>query len=270
MQIYFCETYREWIKQWMKEQPKGGHGVSLRLAEAIGVSTVLISQILNGQREMQLEHAHSAAKFMHLNKKETEFFILLVCREKAGTKELADYWSEKIDAFRSSVTQIKDQVKTDIDLNETAKAQFYSHWLYSAVRLSTDIPELKTPAQIAKKLGTNIEQVTNIIGFLVENGLCSLVNGKYKMAARSTFLDKESPWFYSRQIQWRHKAIQKMENTRDDQVFYTGPMVISKKDFTWIGENIVKKAIKNVSQKAIDSESEMLACLNIDWFPVCD
>jgi hypothetical protein len=80
-------------------------------------------------------------------------------------------------------------------------------------------------------------------------------------------LDAESPWIYSRQLQWRQKALQKMESEDKKALFYTGPMVISEKDQNWIREKILQ-VIKEVTDRARESKSEVLFCLNVDWFPL--
>jgi hypothetical protein len=174
---------------------------------------------------------------------------------------------KKINHLRLSSTEIKNQVPRDIQLTEQAKAQFYSHWHYSAVRLMTDIPGKQTASEISETLNLKISTVNKILDFLVQNKLCTYQSGKYKMAAQNTHLESDSPWIYSRQIQWRQKAVQSMNQENTESVYYTGTMVLSEKDKAWVREKIIQ-TIREVSEQARKSPSEKLMCLNIDWFDV--
>lgn len=87
------------------------------------------------------------------------------------------------------------------------------------------------------------------------------------MLVQNTHLESESPWIYSRQLQWRQKAIQSMESENKSSLYYTGPMVLSEKDKVLIKEKLIQ-TIKEVTDRARKSHSEVLMCLNIDWFDV--
>ena len=52
-----------------------------------------------------------------------------------------------------------------------------------------------------------------------------------------------------------------MEELSDQELYFTGPMVLSKKT----GEEQVA-TISKVTKKTEDSPFEVLACLNVDWF----
>ena len=63
------------------------------------------------------------------------------------------------------------------------------------------------------------------------------------------------------------KSIQKMDFREDSELFFSGPMSISKKDFSLVREklNIV---IKEVVSVVSASNPEDLVCLNIDLFKI--
>jgi uncharacterized protein (TIGR02147 family) len=265
MEIYKHKSYREALKAWLKEQPKEGRGVAQRISESLNISTVLVSQILNGQRTLQMDYAFNLAKFMGLTATETDYFLLLVQYENAGVDSYKKYLMNRIEVIHNSNTEVKNRVSQDIHLSEQDKAQFYSHWHYSAIRLLTDVPGRNTVSAISQYLELPPTRVSEVLEFLVKCNLCSLENGKFKMAVRSTHLSSDSPWVYSRQLQWRQRAIQSMETPSKDSVFYTGPMVLSKDDADWVRDYLIS-AIGKVTERARDSESEEMMCLNIDWF----
>lgn len=265
MEIYKYKDYSEVLEHWLREQPKEGRGVAQRIAKALNISSVLVSQILNGQRTLQMDYAFNLAKFMGLTSSETDYFLLLVQYENAGVDSYKKHLMKRIDVIHSSNTEIKNRVSQDIHLNEEDKAQFYSHWHYSTIRLLTDIPGRNTVTAISQYLELPAVRVSEILEFLTRCKLCVLENGKYKMAVRNTHLSADSPWVYSRQLQWRQRAIQSMDTPSPSNIFYTGPMVLSKEDVGWVREQLIA-TIGKVTERARESKSEELMCLNIDWF----
>lgn len=265
MNIFNHGNYREFLTDWLKSQPNSGRGIAQKLSTELRVSTVLISQILNGSRTLQADYAYGIANFIGLNPAETEYFLTLVQYEQAGIQSYKDFLMKKLKRIHENSSEVKNRVSKDIQLSEEAKAKFYSHWHFSVIRLMTDIPGSQTAKEIAEALEIKIFRVQEVLDFLVDNGLCAFKDGLFSMAIQSTHLESDSPWIYSRQLQWRHKAIQSMEQEDKKSLFYTGPMVISKKDKIWIREKIVQ-TIREVTEKARDSSSETLMCINIDWF----
>jgi uncharacterized protein (TIGR02147 family) len=265
--IFAYTSYREIFQHWLAERPNGGRGSGSKLAAHLKVSTVLVSQVLRGTRTLQLDHAFGVAEYMGLTAQETEYFMLLVQHEHAGTLTYRAYLKGKIEQKRSVAKEVQSRVARDIQLSEEIRARFYSHWHYSAIRLLTDIPATQTPASIARRLNLEMSRVNEILAFLEANKLCTHHAGRFKMAVKSTHLESSSPWIYSRQLQWRQKAIQSMERTDPRSIYYTGPMVLSQEDAAWVREKLLE-AIREITERARDSKSEALTCLNIDWFAV--
>lgn len=61
----------------------------------------------------------------------------------------------------------------------------------------------------------------------------------------------------------RLKAIERSENLASEELMFTSPFSISKKDFNYLREEILK-LIKSTSLVIKDSPAEEVACLNFD------
>ncbi len=61
------------------------------------------------------------------------------------------------------------------------------------------------------------------------------------------------------------RAIQKGEKLSEQEMMFTGPVSLSKKDFKILREKIVL-FIKDYLEIVRDSPAEEVACLNIDFF----
>lgn len=265
MDVYAYNDYKKLIQHWLQTQPKKGRGIGQRLAKELRISSVLVSQILNGSRSLQLDYAHGIASFMALNSHETNYFLQLVQLENAGTESYRKHIKENIQKMQNEALEISTRVAKDVQLSEEDRAKFYSHWHYSAIRLLTDIPTFQTLDSISQALELEKPRVREILDFLVDRGLCRQVDGRYLMGVKSTHLESHSPWVYSRQVQWRQKSIHSMETKTEDNIYYTGPMVLSQKDAEWIRKRLVE-LIQEVTNRARKSDSESLRCLIVDWF----
>lgn len=267
MEFYLFNSNIDILKAWIKSQPREGYGVANKLAIKLNISTVLMSQILSETRNLQLEKAFELADIMSLDPNEKEYFLTLTELQNAGTEKLRKYFQNKVSILKAKFSEVKENVRNEKVLSESAKALFYSNWLYSAIRLSTDISETKTVKALADKFQISIDEVSTMLEFLVEHGLCIKIGNQYSMGVKNTHLGTGSPWLLSRQLQWRMKAQQSMEKANSKNLFYTGPMVLSKNDIEKIHTALVKM-IKDCTEIARDSDSQKLYCLNIDWFEV--
>ncbi len=265
MNIFDFKSYREFINAWIALKPNKGRGVAKKIAESLGVSTVLMSQILKGARSLQLDHAYGIAEFINLAIDEKDYFLLLVQYENAGNYKYKTHLENKIKKISKEKNKLSNKVVKSIKLSEQDNAKFYSHWHYSALRLASDVKELNTLDSMCKRFDISETIAKDILNFLVEKGLCKNEGGLYKLGANSTHLERESPWIFSRQLQWRQKSIQMMEKKREEDLFYTAPMVLSIKDSKLIRKLLIE-SISEIVNQVQESPSEELMCLNIDWF----
>ena len=265
MDIFAAADYKHFVKDWVTSQPKGGHGQYRRIAEYLGVGTVLVSQIFNGDRDLSSEQAYKLAKYLQLTPLETNYFILLVQIARAGTADFRKHVEEQAESVRKQARDLRNRMPQRAELSEEAKAVFYSRWIYSAIRLLSSVPGFQTVDAIAKHLELPRPIVAEAVEFLLANGLCILENDQIKMGPSWTHLAKDSPFVIPRQTGWRLKAIEEMEQHESDSLYFTSPVVLSSADFEVI-RNQLLEVISKFRATVEPSPSETLACLNIDWF----
>ncbi|MBX9766706.1 MAG: helix-turn-helix domain-containing protein, partial [Bdellovibrionales bacterium] len=86
--IYDFTDYKKFVKSWLKNQPKEGHGQYRKFAESLGLSTVMVSQIFNGDKDLSLDHGYKLALYLGLTEAQTQFFLLLVQVARASSPDL--------------------------------------------------------------------------------------------------------------------------------------------------------------------------------------
>ena len=268
MSVLIFEDYKRFCRDRIAAMPKRGHGELARIANYLGVNPALISQIINGPKDFTTEQVLELSKFWGLNAIETDLFVLLVDRERAGTQNLKKYYESKIKASRNLAKQVKERVEVDSVLTEETKAIFYSSWSYAAARLLTEIPNLQCLDEVAARLNFSRAKTADILEFLVDQRLCLKLNDRYAIGPQRTHLDFGSPFLGRHHMNWRARALQKAETVREeDELMFTAPLTLSRKDVLILRERLLQ-VIQELSGVVKNSKSEALYCLNIDLFEV--
>jgi uncharacterized protein (TIGR02147 family) len=263
--IFDYTDYRAYIRNWIEGLGAQAHGAKGRIAQALGVSSSLISQILKAEKTLTPDQASDLADHFGLNEIESDYIQLLVDLDRAASPRLRRKLERKIAHIQGQAKQIGKRVPRQMELTDEQRAIYYSSWLYTGIRNLTAVPTINHVSAIARHLHLEPTVVSRILGFLIENGLCREVDGSVTYGPSSTHVDFDSPFVNKHHQNWRIKAIQQMENKQEGDVFFTSPMSLSK-----VAAQQVRKLLPNFIQEVMKvtgpSQSEKVACLNIDWF----
>ncbi|MGZ3775220.1 MAG: TIGR02147 family protein [Pseudobdellovibrionaceae bacterium] len=267
MDIFDFKDYKDFVNHTIEAMPKKGYGTYRKIAHHLNINSVMVSQIFKGDRHLTSEQAHNLSEFFGLNDLATDYFILLVQIQRAATHTYKDRLEKKLAGLRIKSRDLKTRLPKDKELSDEAKATFYSRWYYSGIRLATSVENLQTPDQLASRLNLSISQINQIIQFLIENGLCIQEGNRIKMGPRRTHIGADSVLVGRHHLNWRMKAMTKIDNIEKDELFYTGPMALSHEMVDEVRKELIR-LIERVTEKVVDSKSETLACLNLDWFKI--
>ena len=116
---------KEYVTDYFKTLPNNGRGQAKRLAEHLGVSSVVVSQTLNGQRDWSVENAFSVTKFLKLTPIETQYFLKMVDYGKAGNHELKNYLLAELKQLQREGKKVQSRYNKTQELNDEDKFQFY-------------------------------------------------------------------------------------------------------------------------------------------------
>ncbi len=265
MNIYDYDKYVKFLQEWIYQQPKRGHGVVKSWAESMAVHSTLLSQILNGKKDLSLEQADRLSEILNLSEQESEYFLLLVLHERAGSQNLRRKFKRRILEAQERSKNISSRLNVKNILSEEAKGKFYSSWTYSAVRNLTALQTMKSADEIAAKLDLPRELVQAIVEFLLEQGLCLQAEKGLSFGPSRTHVAADSPWVSQHHRNWRDRSLQKMILKKTDDLYFTFPMSLSEKDAEKI-RKLIPTWIDSIHAIVGPSESECVRCLNIDFF----
>lgn len=88
MRVYDFDDYKDFVRERIQSMPKRGHGQYLKISQFLNIHSTMVSQIFKGSAQMTPEHSLKFCEYLGLNEMETDYFLILVQRERAGTLDL--------------------------------------------------------------------------------------------------------------------------------------------------------------------------------------
>lgn len=263
--IFTYNDYKKYFNSWVEQQPKSGYGEYRRVAQALNLSTTMISQVFKAEKHLSMEMAADLCDYLNLNEDETDYFLLLVEYQKAGSFKLRSKLERQLKKAQEKAAKLESKVKKDIELSEQDKTIYYSSWVFQAVRLLTDIEGISDVEEIANRLNLPKNLIQKVVQFLLEANLCKREKGILKMGPAITHISAKSPMVSRHHLNWRLRGYQQMTFNDEKNFFATVPMVLSSELADKLRQEL-PQFIQTIAAEVGPSKSEVVRCLNIDFF----
>lgn len=267
LSIYEFKDYKKYLEARIARAPNQGRGQRKLLAEAVGCQTPFITHVLSGDYHFSLEQAEACSRWLGLNDSETEFFLLMVIRQRAGTRGLENLASRQLSNRREEEAVLKKRLNIRDEMSLEDQVIYYSHWYYSVIHMACRIPQLQTVDALMTQFGLSLNQVTSALEFLTEHRMIEKNKGGYKVLKPVLHLGKDSPLLSQHHSQWRLKAMQSFSRRDPADLSYSGVASLSREDYEWIRERL-SRLLEEVVDRVKDSKDEMLASICFDLFQI--
>lgn len=267
MSIFEFDHYKEFVLAEIAKRPKKGRGEFSKIATAINVHTTMITHIFRGSHDLSPEQALSLADYLGLRALETDYFISLVNLARAGDSRSRKYFKNKLREIKEKSLALTSRLEIKNQLSESEQALFYSSWIYAAIRLLTATPTHQDAPAIAESLHLSLNQVSRALERLTRQGLVKKDGDRFLYANLSTYVERDSELASRHNLNWRLKAIERLDQISATEMAYSNPIMIAKNDFERVTELVVK-FIDDFRKLTGPSPSEILCCLNIDWLKI--
>ncbi len=144
---------------------------------------------------------------------------------------------------------------------------YYSSWIYSAIHILVLIPEMNSAQVIAEKLSLPISKVQEVLEFLLLNGLIQYKDNLFKSGKARIHLGRQSPMISIHHTNWRMRAINAFDKNSKQDLFFSGPICISRKDAEKIRSTLLNlnDEVEPIIQQ---SKDEVVYCLFYDFFEI--
>jgi len=255
-------------KEYLRSKVGGPHqkkGVKSAIARALGCQPTYITHVLNAHANLSLEQAEAINTFFAHTKDESQMFLLMVLRDRAGTHTLKANFQEQIEQLQANRLVLTKRLGQRNTLTEEQRATFYSVWYFLAAQIGITIPSWRTHDALAANLGLPPARVSEILQFLCEVGLVQKSGNQFIPTETQIRLGKDSHHILKHHTNWRVKAIDSLEREAINDLHYSGVVSLSEKDVLRI-KNLLLDQLKENLKIIGESKEEKLYGLNIDFY----
>jgi uncharacterized protein (TIGR02147 family) len=264
--IFNFDCYKTYLKEYIQTRPYAGRGLRSQMARHLDIHTAYMSQVINNHAHFTLEQGFKLAEFLALTQTETDFLILLIQKDRSGTKDLEDYFKKRIARSIEEQKSLKNRLEVETELSQEHRQVYYSCWHYIAIHAFLATKSYSSPDQISKKLHVPLSKVNEVIEFLVEIGLIKKENNRYGLTSVDFHLPSSSPLIAKHHTNWRMKAIQALDTIEEEtSLHYSGVISVSKPDADKI-KSILIKSLQDARKIIKKSQAEEVYCYTIDFF----
>lgn len=265
MNLFEFNQYRDYLQKFLHLSHNKGHGLRGIWAKEMGCQIAYVSHVLNGKNNLSLEQAEALSRHLGHSKEETEYFILLVEKERAGTVSLKKFFQNQINLKLNQREEVRSRMKINESLSVEDQAIYYSKWHYSAIHMALTIPDYQTAQSLSAYFNLDLSVVNECLHFLESKALIKLIGKKFQVVGAFLHLNRNSPLFYGQQIFYRHKAIESIYKNRNEDIHFSSLFSISENDVKKI-QSVFLDAIEKSTQIIKPSKEEKLYSINLDLF----
>ncbi|OFZ20511.1 MAG: hypothetical protein A2X94_10780 [Bdellovibrionales bacterium GWB1_55_8] len=262
--IFEFTDYKAYINATLEANSKKRGGRS-ELARSIHCQPGYVSRVLGGSIHFSLEQADSVNQFFGHSEDESQYLLLLVEWNRAGSTHLKAHLEKQISRFQKDYLNLKNRLKIENRLEEKDQTRYFSSWHYAAIHTLLSIPQFQNKERISKQLHIRLNRVSQVIDYLVRTGLIAFDGKKYSTGVSRLHLGNDSPLISKHHINWRIQAIKTLEHEDLDDLHYSSVVSLSNADVQTI-KSILIKSVEAAKAVIKDSKEETVACFNVDFF----
>jgi uncharacterized protein (TIGR02147 family) len=263
--IFDFRDYKAYLNHVLSQMPSRGHGLRSRFAKHLRVQPGYISQVLNSGAHFSPEQAEDLNHFLNHTEEESDYFLLLVQLNRAGSVPLKQRIQKQMDLVLSRRADLQTRVQIKKRLSIDEQSRYYSSWQFAAVHILTTIPRFRTPDSISQALGLSTRRTKIVIEELTKIGLLEKKGQEFHPGETLLYLSNEAALISKHHCNWRVRALEALEEINDENLHFSVVTSISKEDRRKL-RNFLAGAVEDFMKVVKSSSEEELHALNIDFF----
>ncbi|MGE3609360.1 MAG: DUF4423 domain-containing protein [Bacteriovoracaceae bacterium] len=264
LSIFDFSDYKSFLRNLM---PSSGEsrGLKSKLAQALGCQLSFVSLVLTQTHtHFSPEHGKGVCEFFKLTEDETNFFMLLLSKQRAGSKTLENFYDSQIKKILQDREAIKSRIKGSGEISKEDQALYYSEWYFTALHMILRSENKIDLMKVSDALGVPYEKINKAIDFFIRTGIIKIKDNRYIVQDIRFHIDENSAWLNLHHRNWRQKAIQNLDHKRKDDLNYTVVTSISEEVAKKI-KHLLLEAIQKSEPLIKEAPDQTVYNLNIDF-----
>jgi hypothetical protein len=268
MSVYQAKTYRDYVRASLAGGEGGRRGAVKRLAEHLRCHSTYVSQVVSGKADLSVDQAMRFCGYCELPSDQTEYFLDLLQRDRAGTKEARAHFQTRIDRRLAELSDMKKRWQIAETLTAEQELKYYANWIPQAVHLYCQLPGSHTVESIAQALGLGTDKITKVIADLESLGYLGNGPRGWRSLRDTVHLGKDSEITARSHVHWRLKTIAELtERSRLPGTHYSSVITMNDKAAREI-DALILQHIDATRSVILPAPSESLYVYCLDFYPL--
>jgi len=267
MNIYDASDYREVVNDLIAGL-KGKRGTIAKLAIQLKCHSTYVSQVATGKADFSVDQGLRFCSHFQLSPEQSEFFLDLLCRDRAATKEAKAHYQARLDRRLAELANIKKRWKMTETLTAEQELKYYSSWIPQAVHLFCQLPGKHTKESIARSLGLAQERVDRVLADLASLGFVEDALEGYRSLRDSVHLGRDSHLISRYHVNWRLKVINDLTLQGGGPGFHYSAVVSLSEETAREVERLINQHVDAARTAILPSPSERLYVHSLDFYPL--
>lgn len=261
--IWTFGTYKGFLSSVVNE---GKRGFITRLSEAAGCQRSYLSNVIRSHIHLVPDQAYGICRYLNLDPDETNYFLLLLEKDRAGTPAYKKHLERKLHELRKERENLARRLDRSPLQSEADQLLYYSAWYYAAIHILVSIPKFQSIGVVSRALGLDEQVVSSTLEDLSKMGLVVRSSSRWSFLSGDIHISKGSPLVSLHHSNWRQRAVLNSQAEKDG-LHFTMVQSVSKAVSNQIKEKVLA-LIEEASSLAGPSEPEDLLYLGIDTFQI--
>lgn len=259
MTVFEYQNYKEFLKSQLQR------GSQKTFAEQLNCQSAFVSQVLRGKPHLSLEQGILATDYFRMSRAEGEYFMSCLQYGRAGSERLKKFFKKKMEDLSAENKKIESKIGSFSQVNQEAKAQFYSSWKYTLIHVLLSLPESNKIRLMEKYTGISTTEIQNVVSFLTKIGLAEKKSGAILPSSNRIHLDREDPLIGLYHRNFRAFAATELEDIKPVSLHYSAAIALSVVDAERI-RNLLLDAVSQTEKILRPSPEETVRVLCLDFF----
>lgn len=267
--IFQAKTYRDIVEQYLRgEDAQRRKGVSA-LAAKLKCHPTFIAKVLSGRGEFSVEQALAFCDCFTLSDFETQYFVDLVQRDRAGDKKTKLFFETKLQSMRETRLELSRRLGDNHKVQSEIRGEYYSSWIVQYVHIYCQLPGKHTVASIAQRARVSESVIEAAVQLLLKGGILSNENGRLRSVVDFIHLPRDSYLVANMHKEWRMKAASDVaQKQSENEIRFSGLMSIDKETAYKVKE-LLTLSLSELKTMVSSASSSEVFFLGIDFYEPC-
>lgn len=264
MDLFLFKDYKGLLRTIVEEN-RPTRGYLTRLAASAGCQPSFLSQVLHSHAHLTPDHAAGIAHALGFTELESDYFLELLLLERAGSSHLRKLCQRRLEKMRSSRADLNVRLATPVGLAPDVQSVIYSAWHWLAIYVLVSIPDYKSPQEISRRLGLSTTLVQGVLRSLEGFHLIRKTESGWQLTERNIHLPRDSHLTSTNHLNWRFRAITKIQEQDEGAFHYTAVQTLSRDDYERL-KAMFLTFIQETREIVRSSPEEEIVCMALDFF----